>query len=93
MGGLNLRSFAGSARPFLFYSRHKSIAHAVDRLQVCRLLRFRLDLLSHPPDIDIHASRSHRPVIAPNAIEQLIARKDQARMRREVVEQSKFESA
>ena len=50
----------------------------MDRLNVCRLLRFGFDLFTDAPNINIDAARSNRAVITPNAVEQLIAGKKPA---------------
>src|SRR5262245_60540681 len=77
----------------LFQFRGEPISHAVNRLDVRGCLRLGLDFFADAANIYIDASGCDTAVVAPDAIEQLITRKNHTGMRAQIVEEPELQSA
>ena len=62
-------------------------------LHINGVLRFGFDFFAYTADVDVHAARCDGAIVAPDAIQQMIPREHHARMRGQIVQQSKFQSA
>ena len=71
----------------------KPIAYAVNRLNVCGILRPILDFFPYAPDVHIDAALGHGSIVSPHAIQELVAGEHHARVRSKMVQQSEFEGA
>src|SRR5215467_184625 len=70
--------------------RCETVADAMDRLQIERILGTQFDLLPDASNVYIHAALRHAAIVAPDTVKKLVARKNHSRVRREMVQQTKF---
>ena len=70
----------------------EAVARPAHCLQITRVLRIALDLLTDTPHIDIDRARRHEACIAPHRIQQMVAAEDAPRMPRQVVQQAELRS-
>ena len=82
-----------SSRETLLLRYRKSIPDTMHGLHICGVLRFGFDLFAYTSNVDVHAARCNRAIVAPDAIEQVVPREHHARMCGQVVQQSKLQSA
>ena len=68
-------------------SPRELVAHAVDGEDVLRMARIWLDLLPQPGDVDVDGARRRHRVVAPDFVEQLVARQRGAAVLDEVAQQ------
>src|ERR1700761_466883 len=66
----------------------EAVARAAYRLQIARVLRVALDLLTDAPYVDIDRAWGHESCIAPHRVEQMIAAEDPSGMPRQVIQQA-----
>src|SRR5262245_25381772 len=84
-----LKPEIGHLKPKLLAFKCEAIADAMDRLHVHGFLWPGLDLFTHAANVHVYATRSDGAIVAPHAVQQMISRENQTRVRREIVQQSK----
>jgi len=81
MNAAPIRHFRAHGQPLFALGELEAIAGAAHGLQIARILRIDLDLLTNAANIDVYRAGRDKARVAPDGVEQAIAAEDAARVR------------
>src|SRR5271157_269875 len=95
VAAIAIRKAASSLKKMRFFTFAsfgdlETVTGAADRFEVARVLGVRLDFFPDTADVDINGTGSHIRSVAPDGVEQMVAREDTSAMAGKVIEQAEL---